>query len=77
MTVLFFLVQVLVRLYQYNLRLSAFWDSRADAMFLKNSFAKEKAEKFDHLVYALGPDAYDFKPAPQSLLDRLLSRSKP
>ena len=76
MTILFFLVQILVRLYQYNLRLSAFWDSRVDAMFLKRSFAKEKAETFDDLVYALGPDAHDFKPAPKPMIDRLMPRSK-
>ena len=78
MTILFFLVQILVRLYQYNLRLSAFWDSRADAMFLAKTFAEDKAERFDDLVRALGPDAYDFKSSTQgqSMFDWLLRRSK-
>ena len=77
MTILFFLVQILVRLYQYNLRLSAFWDSRADAMFLAKTFAEDKVERFDDLVRALGPDAYDFKSPPQSSpVDWLRARSK-
>ena len=75
LTVLFFLVQILVRLYQYSLRLSAFWESRADAVFLARSFAEKKAERFDDLVGVLGPDAYDFKPPPKSPVD--LSKLQP
>ena len=63
---LFFLVHVLVRLHQYSLRLSAFWDARADAVLLAQSFAYRRAETFDDLVAALAPDAYDFKPTPKS-----------
>ena len=79
--VLFFLVQILVRLHQYSLRLAAFWDSRADAVLLAKSFACRSAESFDDLVAALAPDAYDFKPPPKSghetaitLVDRLRPR---
>ena len=64
--VLFFLVQVLVRLYQYSLRIAMFWDSRADAVLLARSFSKCRAEAFDDLVAALAPDAYDFRPPPKS-----------
>ena len=75
-TILFFLVQLLVRLYQYSLRLAAFWESRSDALLLNQSFAEKKAETFDDLVNALSPDAYDFKAAPKAPLDWLRSRSK-
>ena len=68
MTILFFLVQLLVRLYQYNMRLANFWESRADAMLLQANFAENKAERFDDLVQALAPDTYDFKPLPRSTL---------
>ena len=64
--ILFFLVQILVRQYQYSLRLSVFWDARADAVLLARSFAYHSAETFDDLVAALAPDAYDFKPMPKS-----------
>ena len=64
--ILFFLAQTLVRLHQYSLRLATFWDSRADALLLKQSFADHKAAAFDDLVAALAPDAYDFKPTPKS-----------
>ena len=67
MTILFFLVQLLVRLYQYSMRLANFWDSRADAILLDENFAEGEAERFDNLVQAFAPDAYDFKPMPRSL----------
>ena len=63
---LFFLVHVLVRLHQYNLRLAAFWDARADAVLLARSFASRRTETFDDLVAVLAPDAYDFKPTSKS-----------
>ena len=73
-TILFFLVQLLVRLYQYSLRLAAFWESRSDAILLDYSFAEKRSERFDELVGALAPDAYDFRAPPRSPLDWLRSR---
>ena len=70
---LFFLMHVLVRLHQYSLRLAAFWDARADAVLLMQSFASRKAETFDDLVAALAPDAYDFKPTPKSGQEAVLN----
>ena len=66
LTVLFFLVHVLVRLHHYSVRLAAFWDSRCDAILLARSFSEGRAIKFDNLVGALAPDAYDFKPPSRS-----------
>ena len=74
LAVLFFLVQLLVRLYQYSLRLASFWESRADAILLAESFADKKTERFDNLVSVLAPDAYDFKSPPKSPLDWLSRR---
>ena len=76
LAILFFLVQVLVRLNQYSLRMASFWDSRADAILLASSFSDSKAKNFDDLVSALAPDTYDFKAPPSSLLDRLPSWGK-
>ena len=67
MTILFFLVQLLVRLYQYNLRLASFLDSRADAVLLARTFASCKKIPFDDLVRSMAPDDYDFKPQPRPL----------
>lgn len=67
--IMLFLVQVLVRLYQYSLRLAAFWECRGDAILLAPSFAEGKARAFDELVDAMAPDAYDFKPGPRSILN--------
>ena len=53
-----YLLQLLIRQYQYYVRLAGFFDSRADAIVLAERFQKVE---FDRLVVALGPDAYDFK----------------
>ena len=62
---LLILVHILVRLHRYSVRLAAFWDARADAVLLAQSFARCKAETFDDLAAVFAPDAYDFKPAPR------------
>ena len=74
MTILFFLVQLLVRLYQYNLRLASFLDSRADAVLLARTFAFSKSIPFDDLVRSMAPDDYDFKPQPRPLHEGMLKR---
>ena len=58
MAAMSYLVQLLIRQYQYYVRLASFLDSRADAVVLAGRF--EKID-FDRLVVALGPDAYDFR----------------
>ena len=77
LAVVFFLVHILVRLYQYSLRLAAFWDSRADAVLLARNFSNDGAARFDDLVGALAPDAYDFKPPPKSPFDWFRARRDP
>ena len=66
LTILFFLVALFVRLYQYNLRLAAFWESRSDAVLLADRLAHLDSKSFGELVSALSPDSYDFKPGPRS-----------
>ena len=74
MTIVFFLVQLLVRLYQYNLRLASFLDSRADAVILARTFASGKSIPLDDLVRSMAPDDYDFKPQPRPLHEETLKR---
>lgn len=64
LAILFFLIHILVRLYQYVLRLAMFWDSRADAMLAYETFSRGSVVTFDKLVEALGPDGYDFRAFP-------------
>ena len=68
LAILFFLVALFVRLYQYNLRLAAFWESRSDAVLLANRLMHCDSRSFGELVRALSPDKYDFKSAPRSSL---------
>ena len=61
LTILLFISQHLMRMSQYDLRLAAFWDSRANALLLFKNFARKKSRTFDRLVDSLAPDDYDFK----------------
>ena len=74
MAVLFFIVQILVRVYQYSQRLAGFWEARADAIGMAGEFADGKARTFDELVGALSPDAYDFRAGPSGPLDSIGAR---
>ncbi len=75
-TLLFFLARVLFQFSRYHLRLASFWDSRSDAMLLAEDFAAEKSEKFDDLVYALGPDFHNFASMPKNTFENLRSAPK-
>lgn len=56
-----YLAQLLVRLYQYSIRLAAFWDSRADAILLGPNFSDSKPS-FDSLMAAMGAELFEFRP---------------
>ena len=77
MIVLFYLVQLFVRIYQYNMRLSQFWASRADALLLAQSYSDRNAASFDELVGALAPDTHDFKSMPRPVYETLFDRFRP
>ena len=69
---LLFLLNLLVGVQRYTLRLSAFWSSRADAIMLHPIMTGAPSVDFDALVKSLAPDTYDFGPAPGSLLGKML-----
>ena len=73
LTIVFFLVALLVRLYQYSLRLAAFWESRSDAVLLAGERVGSHPQSFAELVDALSPDTHDFKRGPQSAAERAAS----
>jgi hypothetical protein len=61
--ILLFLVQILVTLYRYNVRLANFYDGRADALQLMSS----KDEKsFKTLVETIGGDIIEFGKVPKT-----------
>ena len=64
MIVIFYLVHVFIRIYQYNIRLSQFWTSRSDALLLAESFTNRNTDSFDELVGLLASDAHEFKSLP-------------
>jgi|KBSSwiS6_1023812.scaffolds.fasta_scaffold00058_25 hypothetical protein len=58
---LLFLVQILVPLYRYNMRLAAFYDARADAITLVEN---RPSEQLETLVSLLSAEAIDFGKSP-------------
>jgi hypothetical protein len=61
--ILMFLVQILVTLYRYNVRLANFYDGRADALELMSS-AEEK--RFETLVRTISGDTIEFGKIPKT-----------
>ena len=59
---LIFVVVVLLRVYQYLMRLAAYYDSRADALELMLHGSKEQAELLSTLSGVLAADKIDFGP---------------
>ena len=59
---LIFVVVVLLRVYQYLMRLAAYYDSRADALELALLGTKEQAELFGQFSGDLAADKIDFGP---------------
>ncbi len=65
------IVQIFVRLYQYNVKLAAFYDARADALLLEPALGKMKHEmRYNELVDALSPDSVDFGKTPKTMVDQ-------
>ncbi|MGJ3242548.1 MAG: hypothetical protein ACFE0O_06290 [Opitutales bacterium] len=61
--ILVFLVQILVSLYRYNIRLAAFFDARADALELSPGM---NASDVESLIRVLSPENVDFGKSPAS-----------
>lgn len=64
---LLFLVRILVPLYRYNVRLSSYFDARADALELLRLYNRENDNNFfQKLIASLSPEAIDFAEGPPS-----------
>ena len=75
-----YLVQILVNLYRYNMRLSAFYDARADALVLLtvsgNAPKAIRDGSITHLAVGLSPEALDFGQSPQTPIQSALDLAK-
>ena len=67
--VLFFLVNILVSVYRYSLRLAAHYDARADALSLSSALLEDG---FHQLVQSLSPSGVDFGKLDRSPTEQLL-----
>ena len=63
---LIFLVQILVSLYRYTYRLSAFYDARADALELLEPEEEITTETIEKIAVLLSPGNINFGKTPQS-----------
>ncbi len=63
MIIILFFVSILVNLYRYNIRLSAYYDARADALELID--LKIKPDVYEKYVSSLSPDMLDIGKPPK------------
>ena len=70
---LFIVLQLLISIFRYNMRLAAFYDARADALQLGGAASETT---FERLVQVLSPDAYDFGKAPKTPADQAVEIAK-
>jgi len=73
LAIMFFLAQILVSAMRYTLRLSYYYDGRADALELGQSMPMEV---FERLVSTLSPDDLQFAPGPKSPIDQVADVAK-
>jgi hypothetical protein len=67
--ILIFLIQLLIRIYRYDIRIANYYDARADALEIHS---KEPGLSFDKIINLVSPDIYDIG-NPKSPSDSLLS----
>lgn len=77
LVVTFFIVQLLIRMFQYNTRLASFHEARADAMLAVAGYGLSVSPgEFSHLVSVLSPDLLDFGKAPKTQLHEAAELTK-
>lgn len=67
LVVVIFLVQILINLYRYNIRLATFYNSRVDALYYANS----QAAAFESTIGYFTPDNVDFGSTPKPMLNEV------
>ena len=73
---LLFLVQILVPLYRYNLKLAAYYDARGDALEIWNERDGGSLEELEGLVGVLSPDTISFGHQPISPIEQAVDLAK-
>lgn len=66
--IILFFVQVLVNLYKYNIRLSAYYEAKADALLISNG----DLELFEKLSNNMSPNELHFGKAESTPIDKLI-----
>ena len=72
--IIFFFSSVLINLYRYCIRLSAYYHARADALELLSEDID--CERFNLLTDALSPESYDLGKIPKSPMDQAIEIAK-
>jgi|GEM_PF-4547986 len=71
--ILLFLVQILVTLYRYNMRLASFYDARIDALKLAGS---STIKELGELIMHLSPEQLDFGKTPATVTEQAFDLAK-
>ena len=77
LVLIFLLVNLMIRLYQYNTRLAAFYDARADALVLsKDHEAAVRDMSLVDMINGLSPESHDYAAMPKSPMDQVTEVAK-
>ena len=71
--ILLFLVQILVTLYRYNTRLSAYYDARGDGLEL---VSKQSVSELEQIIKALSPENIDYGKTPSTPTEQVVDLAK-
>ena len=73
-----FLLQLLVSLYRYNMRLAAYYDARGDALFFAAAAQEEQKESagLDALTEIFSPDSVDYGRSPNMATKQIIEVAK-
>lgn len=71
-------IQTVVSVFRYTMRLSAFYDARADALQIRDELKLTTTSEtsFAQLVTTLSPDTYDFGRMPKSPVEHAVEIAK-
>jgi hypothetical protein len=73
---LLFLVQILVPLYRYNIKLSGFYEARANALELLELVDDKNDDALERLVSVFSPDSLEFGKAPATPTQQAIDMAK-
>ena len=77
-TILFivYTISILLNLYRYTMRMSAYYESRAESLSLMTEFGDAEAKRFQMFVDALAAERVDFGKQPTTPIEQVMEAAR-